>query len=122
MRIVLHGEADLELVDLGEPHLHVEGDAGFGALQMFAAGFALCTASVLQAYAEGVVRAPIDRLSIRVRWSYVEGPYRIGELAMAITWPDLPESRVEAARRAAQTCTIHHTFEHPPTVTTTVSR
>ncbi len=122
MRVLLHGDTDLELVDLGEGHLHVEGEGAFGGIQMFVTGFALCTASVLQGYAEQVVKVPVDRLSIRVRWTHVEDPNRIGEIAMQITWPELPDDRLEAARRAASTCTIHRTFEHPPTVTTTVTR
>ncbi len=38
-----------------------------------------------------------------------------------IHWPELPASRRAAAERAAGHCTLHHTLEHPPRVTTTVT-
>lgn len=124
MKLVLHDATDLEAteIDAGD-HLHVEGDAGgegFGPLQMLAASLALCTASVLSAYAENVVRVGTASLSVRVRWSYDDG--RVAGMQMAITWPELPEDRVEPARRAATTCTVHRTLEHPTGVVTTVSR
>ncbi|MDQ3034340.1 MAG: OsmC family protein [Myxococcota bacterium] len=124
MKLLLHDTTDLEATEIdGAGHLHVEGDAGgegFGPLQMLAASLALCTASVLVAYDEGVVHVGTAGLSVRVRWSYDEG--RVARMQMAITWPELPENRVEPARRAAATCTVHRTLSHPTDVETTVSR
>lgn len=124
MKLILHDATELEAteIDAGD-HLHVEGDAGgegFGPLQMLAASLALCTASVLSAYAENVARVGTTKLSVRVRWSYDDS--RVARMQMAITWPELPEERVVPARRAAASCTVHRTLEHPPEIETTVSR
>lgn len=125
MIIHLHGGTDLELTRLEEPGMHVHGDAdgeGFGALQMFAASLVLCSAAVLHAYAEGVLKRPLGDLSLRVRWEYAEGPYRIGRMDVTVRWPGVPDDRVEAVKRAIATCTVHRTLEHPPELTTAIVR
>ncbi len=124
MRIVLHAESDLTLTDLEAPGFDVESEAEdvhYSALQMFATSLALCTASVLAAYGENL-EVSIEGLAVRVRWDYVDKPYRVGQIAMDITWPGVPESRLKAAERAAATCTIHNTLHHPPEIETRVTR
>lgn len=119
------GSTELLLRNLGEPGLHLHGDAGgegFGALQMFAASLALCTASVLTTYAKNVLKVDTQRLALGVRWEYAERPFRVGSMELVVRWPELPEDRVDAARRAAASCTVHRTLERPPDVTTTVTR
>lgn len=125
MVIRLHGATDLELTDLDDPRLHIHGDAdgeGFSALQMFAASLILCTASVLEGYASGVLDTDVGNLSLRAKWDYVEDPYRVGRIDMTVRWPDVPESRIEAVKRAVRSCTVHRTLEHPPEITTEVLR
>lgn len=123
MEIVLHAGTDLELRRLGEPGLAFRGDAegeGFGPLQMFAASLALCTASVLHVYAHEVADVGVEDLALRVTWRYGERPRRIERIEMTIRWPSLPESRRVPVQRAAATCTVHATLEHPPQVITRV--
>ena len=123
MMIHLHGATDLELTSLNEPGMHIHGDAdgeGFSALQMLACSLVLCTGSVLAAYAEGVLSASIERLSLRVRWEYADNPYRVGSMHVTVTWPEVPDDRIEAVKRAVKTCTVHRTFEHPPEIRTDV--
>lgn len=121
MRIEMHGESDLTLSNLREPDFQiVQGEHAYSAMQMFGTSLALCSLSVLAAYAEQL-GVGIEKLSCRIRWDYVEDPFRIGEIDMEITWPELPPSRLEAARRAAEKCTIHNTLHHPPEVRTRVS-
>ncbi|MGI5861355.1 MAG: OsmC family protein [Myxococcales bacterium] len=124
MRILLNGEADLTVFELDSPGFEVEVAPGvhahYSAMQRFAHSLALCTASVLVAYAEQI-DAPTDSLAIRVRWEYVEPPFRIGRIDMQVYWPQLPESRLAAAQRAARHCTLHHTLERPPVVLTDVN-
>ncbi len=125
MELRLHGETDVEAAVLTEPGLELVGDAGgegFGPLQMFAASLALCTVSVLYAYAHEVAKVGIEGLSIRVRWTYGTRPNRVDHIEMIVRWPELPEARLEPARRAAASCTIHRTLEHPPEVVTRVER
>mgnify|MGYP006290585083 CR=1 FL=1 len=125
MRILMHDESDLTLSRFEEPGFEVETEgevhAHYSALQMFATSLGLCTASVLLTYGERVDAEP-DDLTVRVAWTYTEDPYRVDEIEMDIDWPSLPESRLEAARRAAETCTIHNTLHHPPDVETRVNR
>lgn len=124
MKAILHGENNLEFRDFEEPDLQVDArdpEAHFSALQMFATSLAVCTYSVLAAYAEQI-EASTEDLAIRLGWDYAEGPFRIGAIDMNINWPQLPENRLKAAQRAAAQCTLHNTLEHPPPVNTEVSR
>lgn len=124
MRAILHSENDLEFRDFEDPDLQVDAqdpEAHFSALQMFATAMAVCTYSVLAAYAEQI-EASTEGLAMHLSWDYAESPFRIGALDMAITWPQLPESRLKAAQRAAAQCTLHNTLEHPPPVKTEVRR
>lgn len=125
MIIHLHGASDLELTNIDEPGFHVHGDAegeGFGALQMFAASLVLCTAAVLDAYAVGVLKTDVTNLSLRVRWDYAEDPFRVGSMHVTVRWPEIPDNRVEALKRAVKTCTVHRTLEHPPALSTELVR
>lgn len=123
MHIYMHDDTDITLSHFEEPGFQVEVDsevhAHFSALQMFATSLGLCTASVLATYGDRF-DASIDDLSMRIEWSYIEDPYRIESIDMAIEWPSLPDSRVEAARHAAETCTIHNTLHDPPEVETRI--
>lgn len=124
MRVTVHGETDLAIDRFDSPDLEVESldpEAGYGALQIFATSMALCTFSALAAYAE-IIAAPMDNIAMRVRWDYTDRPLRIANIGMEITWPDVPESRIEAAVRAAAHCTLHNTLSHPPEVVTRVHR
>lgn len=124
MEIRLHGESDLTLANFDEPEFEVTVDDGvhahFSALPMFAASLGLCTASVVETYAERF-DVTADDLEIRIDWEYAEAPYRVADIDMGITWPSLPESRRAAVERAAESCTIHNTLEHPPEVATRVT-
>ena len=122
MQITLHSDRHLTLHSFESPEFEVESqspDAHFSALPMFATSLGLCTYSVIAEYARRF-DAPTDDIEIEVSWSYVEDPYRIGEIDMNIRWPSLPESRHNAVERAAAQCTIHNTLEHPPEIETQV--
>lgn len=123
MKVVMHRNEDIELIEFDEPGLNIEQhdpEAHYSAMQMFATAMGLCTYSVLAGYAEQI-DAATDQLSIRMRWSYAEHPYRIGQIDMDIQWPELPPNRLEAAQRTATKCTLHNTLEQPPEVATRVN-
>jgi len=123
MRATLYGESDLELSDFGSDAFEIESrnpEAHFAALQMFATSLALCTYSMLDSYGEQIDITG-EAIRIRVRWHYAEEPLRVERIEMAITWPGLPPSRLEAAKRAAGHCTLHNTLARPPQVSTEVS-
>ncbi len=120
MNVIMRHSEDLELTDFHEPGLNIQQhnpDAHYSAMQMFATAMGLCTYSVLAGYAEQHA-TPTEQISLRLRWDYVEHPYRVGQLEMDILWPELPPSRQDAAQRAARKCTLHNTLEQPPQVTT----
>lgn len=124
MRILMHDEQNLELRDFHRPEFEVESAdprAHYSALQMFATSMALCTYSVLVAYSEQI-NADTHSMVVRIQWDYADDPYRIGNIDMHIQWPELPPSRLHAAQRVAEQCTLHHTLAHPPAVNTDVSR
>ena len=123
MRVILHGEEDLEFRDFGTPSLDIQPEdpeAHYSAMQMFATSLALCTYSILASYGEQI-DVPEENMVIRVRWGYAGDPMRIAGIDMDIQWPELPESRLKAAQRAASHCTIHNTLAHPPSVDTRVN-
>lgn len=124
MKVRMHGEADLTVSGFDEPIIEVEADDGveapWSALQMFATSLGLCTASVLTAYGERI-GVPAEDLSVRIRWHYTEQPVRVDRIDVRIRWPGLPESRREAARRAASQCSIHNTLRQPPDIETRVN-
>jgi uncharacterized OsmC-like protein len=125
MVVDLIAPTELEVRELGRPAFVLSGDAGgegFGALQMFAASLGACTGAVLVAYSENVLHVPVDGLRLRVRWRYAERPRRVGALELEVHWPELPEDRLDAVRRAAASCTVHRTLERAPDVETTVHR
>lgn len=118
----MHTADDLTVRDFMAPDFEIESEdpsAQFSALQMFATSLALCTYSVLYGYG-AQLHVASDGIAIRVRWRYVEQPFRIGAIDMKIHWPDLPKSRLKAAERAAAMCTIHNTLHQPPAVVTRV--
>lgn len=123
MKIILNGPEDLEISEIGATGMQIESgsdDAHFSAMEMFSTSFAMCTASVMAAYGEQI-DASTEDLSVHMRWRYAEEPFRISDITMDIRWPGLPESRQQAAQRAASQCTLHNTLEHPPEVETRVN-
>jgi len=59
-------------------------------------------------------------LKISVAGTMAENPHRIGSFDIVVDLPKgiTPELQ-EIARRAAETCTVHHTLLHPPKMTFT---
>ncbi len=116
---------------LADEHIRLETAAGgaglaidgenFGPLQMLAASLALCTASVIQAYAE-TAHLDLHEFAIEVRWEYVEDPYRVGRYDMTLHLPEgLSTARHRAIGRVANTCSIHNTLQHPPAIHTKIA-
>ena len=117
MKITLLSDQAVRLEDDGGP-LTIEAESAaqaYSPFHMLASGLALCTYSVLHSWAS---HAKLDdgALVIDVAWEYAEQPHRVGRYTMTLRWPGLPEARREVAMRAAKLCTVHATFEHPPTI------
>lgn len=113
MKIRVLGETELEIQPAADLEIQETGDAHFGPLHMLAASLATCSLAVLWSWAHAA-ELDTEGLVVRLTWDYVEDPYRVGTYDLEIEWPTLPENRFERARRVVETCTVHHTLEHPP--------
>jgi len=123
VNIKLVSDTDIFLSRLHEEGFDVSSDdpaLHFGAMGTFATSLAMCTFAVLASYAQRV-DVGVDDLTIGMSWGYGEKPHRIKQLDMDIRWPEVPESRLDAAMRAAATCTLHRTLEHSVEVETMIS-
>ncbi|MFZ0255293.1 MAG: OsmC family protein [Gammaproteobacteria bacterium] len=122
MKIELRSDTEIILSQLDTEGFEVT-PAGpehtFGSMQMFVTSVGMCTFSVLASYGQRL-GASADGIVITLKWSYGERPYRIAEIEMRARWPQLPESRLDAATRAAHHCTLHNTLRHETEVVTLV--
>lgn len=91
-------------------------ETSYSPFHMLASGLATCTFSVLYSWAAHA-KIPIDDLSLQVRWRFADDPHRVSDLELIFDWPSLPSSRLAAARRVSEMCTIHATLMHPPRIT-----
>jgi uncharacterized OsmC-like protein len=87
----------------------------YSPFHMLASGLASCTFSVLHSWATHA-KVPVDDLSIEVHWQFADDPHRVSDMAVIFDWPSLPATRLAAAKRVAELCTVHATLSHPPTI------
>ncbi len=124
MKIVLNNDTDLSVSQLHQSGFDVDSAdpaVQLGAIHLCIASLAWCTYAVLASYGQRI-DAATDDLSIRLRWGYVERPHRLGRIDMAIHWPQVPESRLDAAMRAAASCTLHNSLQHGVEIDTSIER
>ena len=117
MKITLLSEDAIRLEPVPGP-MTIEAHSAeqqYSPFHMLASSLAFCTFSVLYAWATHA-KIGVDDLFIDVRWTFVDDPHRVGEMALTFTWPSLPANRLRAAKRAAELCTVHATLTHPPKV------
>lgn len=122
MKITLIAEDGIRLEPLPGP-MTIEAQAAdqlYSPFHMLGSGLAFCTYSVLASWASNA-KLKSDDIVIEVRWKFAEEPHRVGSIDMKIDWPSLPSARQSAAKRVADMCAIHASFEHPPALTTTVA-
>lgn len=123
MEVLLTGASSLELGQLHQPGFAItaaEDSLYFGAIPMFVTSLALCTFGVLASYAQRI-DADVTELKFAVNWQTAQKPNRVASIAMDIHWPGLPESRLDAAMRAATMCTLHKTLHDAVDIETMVS-
>jgi uncharacterized OsmC-like protein len=121
LKITLLSDQSIRLEGATAP-LTIEADDPqryYSPFHMLASSLATCVYSVLHSWASNA-DLPTDDLLIEVEWSFVEDPYRVGDLKVELIWPSLPEQRRKAAERASHLCTVHNTLLHPPTISTAV--
>ena len=124
VKIIQHSDTDISVSLLHQPGFDIsseDSEAHFGAIHMCVASLAWCTFSVLASYGQRI-ETPATDMTIRLQWNYAQRPYRIEKIKMAIHWPQVPESRLDAAMRAAALCTLHNTMMHGLEIDTSIER
>ncbi|MFL5574526.1 MAG: OsmC family protein [Gemmatimonadaceae bacterium] len=118
MKITLTSDTSLRLEPTAGPMTidAPSADQQFSPFHMLASGLAYCTYSILASWATHV-GVGTDALAVDVEWSFAEGPHRVGAMRVTYSWPELPENRRAAAKRAAALCAVHATLTHSPTIT-----
>jgi len=122
MKITLVAEAAIRLEPTTGP-MTIEAESAdqlYSPFHMLASGLAFCTYSVLASWASNA-KLESDDIAIEVRWTFADDPHRVGDVAMKVEWPSLPEPRKAAVERVASLCAIHATLSHSPNVVTTVA-
>ena len=117
MKLTLLTEDSIRLEPIPGP-MTIEAptaDRGYSPFHMVGGGLAYCTFSVMYAWAENAGLNAED-LIVDVSWKFADEPYRVSAYAIQFAWPSLPAKRLAAAKRVAEMCTLHATFEHPPTI------
>ncbi len=104
-------ETELTLRQIGQDGLVLPPGAHLDAVQLLACALGSCTWTTMSTYGERFDTSAQD-IEIRVRWALGEAPKRVAKMSLDIRWPSLPESRLDAATRAARHCTIHATLSH----------
>ena len=96
-------------------------EQSYSPFHMLASSLATCTFSVMHSWATHAdLRG--DDLTIEVRWTFAEDPRRVDHITLTFDWPSLPERRLAAAKRVAEMCTVHTTFENPPHIVIDAAR
>ena len=88
----------------------------YSPFHMLGSSLAVCTYTILSSWASHA-SINADSLTIDVSWTFAEKPHRVDAMKLTFAWPDLPPTRLEAAKRAALLCTVHATLSHSPTIT-----
>ena len=117
MKIILTSENSVRLVPEPGP-MTIEAQSveqQYSPFHMLGSSLAYCTFSVMHSWATHV-KLPDDDLTIDVAWEFAEDPHRVGSLQVTFDWPSLPEKRRNAAKRAAELCTVHATLSHSPRI------
>ena len=116
MRITLLSEVRIRLEN-GAP-LTIEPEAetiSYSPSHMLASGIGTCMFSVLQSWATNA-KIPTDHLAVEIGWNSSENQNRAGRFDVQLMWPSLPESRREAAARAANTCAVYNALVPRPEI------
>ncbi len=107
MKVEVESENQIRISALHEPGI---GEEPFvDAIGLLGCALAQCTFGVLRQYGERLGLEG-DDLNVVVKWEMTDGPKRVGAMSIDVNWPSLPESRLDAATRAARHCPVHSSF------------
>lgn len=114
MNIHLANATEVHLAHLGDETLNVTKEnkaQPYSAIAMWITALGRCTYAVLDHYALRLDLDP-DNITEVLTWDFGHDPTIIKNIALTITWPELPENRRKAVERAAHKCTIHTTIKN----------
>jgi putative redox protein len=95
-------------------------DAGPTPLELVPAALGTCVALFVQQF---LATRSLDAtgLEVQVSAAGAANPHRIGRFEVSVAVPKgIPEQYRNAVRRAAESCTVHHTLTHTPEIVVTV--
>jgi uncharacterized OsmC-like protein len=122
MRLIIPNGQTIILTELEEDGFTADPqrkDLGFGPVQMFVTSLGLCVYSALVSYAQEV-QVEMREMSLKIRWHYEDHSPRVGQMAIRIDWPELPESHKTAAESVVSHCTLYHTLMRSPQIKTEI--
>lgn len=93
----------------------LSAEQSYSPFHMMAGGLAYCTFSVMHAWAS-TAKVDAGDLTLEVAWTFSDKPRRVATYDIRFDWPSLPESRLAAAKRVAEMCTVHATLKNPPEI------
>jgi putative redox protein len=90
-------------------------------LELVPAALGTCVAYFVQQFLTARGLDPAG-MSVEVRSTDAPAPHRIGRFDVEVRIPGgVPDKYREAVRRAAETCTVHHTLTHHPEVSVSMA-
>ncbi len=107
-------------VTVDQPRQAGGEDSAPAPLELVPASLGTCVAYFVQQFlaARGL---DSEGLTVSVSATGAANPHRLGRFDVAVRVPGgLPAKYQEAVRRAAETCTVHHTLTHAPEIVVTV--
>jgi len=101
--------SDMSIEDGGEDH-------GLAPTELLVGSLGACIAMSVQRYCAECGHGDGD-VSVSLAFQLLGKPKRIGAIVVDVELPPgVPEDRIEAVRRVANHCVVHHTLMHPPEV------
>ncbi len=91
-------------------------DSGLAPAEMLAGSLGACIAMMVQGYCDARGYTDGD-VAVAVTLEMTDNPKRIGGFAVDVELPSgIPEEKMVAIRRVAESCPVHETLMNPPQV------
>ena len=88
-------------------------DKGLTPVEIYASSLGSCVGVFIRSFAErhGI---KTEGMKITVNFENREKPHRIGFVEVSVKMPEaVPEDKMAAIKRVAETCTVHNSMTHP---------
>jgi putative redox protein len=103
-------------VHVDQPSVAGGEDTAPAPLELMPASLGTCVAFFVQQFL-ATRGLDAEGLTVEVRTTGAANPHRIGRFEVDVQVPaGVPERYRDAVKRAAETCTVHHTLMHQPEI------